>query len=102
MSAEWTRSVFARRSLDIEPVSGLIRESVLKVCSRFDDQYWPERDRTGEFPKDFCRALAEGGFMGIAVPEPYGGSGLGTTEAALGLQATSESGAANSGVSAVE
>lgn len=78
-----------------------IRESVLKVCSRFDDQYWLERDRTGEFPEDFCRALAEGGFIGIAVPEQYGGSGLGTTEAALVLQAISESGAANSGVSAV-
>lgn len=78
-----------------------IRESVLKVCSRFDDQYWLERDRTGEFPEDFCRALADGGFIGIAVPEQYGGSGLGTTEAALVLQAISESGAANSGVSAV-
>ena len=78
-----------------------IRESVLKVCSRFDDQYWLDRDRTGEFPEDFCRALAEGGFIGIAVPEQYGGSGLGTTEAALVLQAISESGAANSGVSAV-
>ena len=78
-----------------------IRESVLKVCSRFDDQYWLERDRTGEFPEDFCRPLAEGGFIGIAVPEQYGGSGLGTTEAALVLQAISESGAANSGVSTV-
>ncbi|MGD9602970.1 MAG: acyl-CoA dehydrogenase family protein [Gammaproteobacteria bacterium] len=78
-----------------------IRDSVLKLCSRFDDQYWLERDRTGEFPEDFCRALAEAGFIGIAVPEEYGGSGLGTTEAALVVQAISESGAANSGVSAV-
>ena len=78
-----------------------IRESVLKVCSRFDDHYWLDRDRTGEFPEDFCRALADAGFIGIAVPEQYGGSGLGTTEAALVLQAISESGAANSGVSAV-
>ncbi len=78
-----------------------IRDSVLKLCSRFDDQYWLERDRTGEFPEDFCRALADAGFVGIAVPEQYGGSGLGTTEAAIVLQAISESGAANSGVSAI-
>jgi acyl-CoA dehydrogenase len=78
-----------------------IRESVLKLCSRFDDQYWLEHDRSGEFPEDFCRALADAGFIGIAVPEEYGGSGLGTTEAALVVQAISESGAANSGVSAV-
>ncbi|MBI2802087.1 MAG: acyl-CoA/acyl-ACP dehydrogenase [Gammaproteobacteria bacterium] len=78
-----------------------IRDSVLKVCSDFDDQYWLNRDSSGEFPEDFCRALADAGFIGIAVPEQYGGSGLGTTEAALVLQAISESGAANSGVSAV-
>jgi len=78
-----------------------IRDSVLKLCSRFDDQYWLERDRTGEFPEDFCRALADAGYIGIAVPEIYGGSGLGTIEAALVVQAISESGACNSGVAAV-
>ncbi len=78
-----------------------IRDSVLKLCSRFDEQYWLERDETGEFPEDFCRALADDGWIGIAIPEEYGGSGLGVTEAALVVQAISESGAANSGVSAV-
>ncbi len=78
-----------------------IRDSVLKLCSRFDEQYWLERDESGEFPEDFCRALADDGWIGIAIPEEYGGSGLGVTEAALVVQAISESGAANSGVSAV-
>ena len=78
-----------------------IREAVLELCKRFDDHYWLDRDTSGEFPEDFCRALADAGFIGIAVPEEYGGSGLGVTEAALVLQAIAESGAANSGVSAV-
>ncbi len=83
------------------PEQRQIRESVLKLCSRFDDHYWLSHDESGEFPEDFCRALADAGFVGIAVPEQYGGSGLGTTEAAIVLQAISESGAANSGVSAI-
>ena len=74
---------------------------MLELCNRFDDHYWLDRDTSGEFPEDFCRALADAGFIGIAVPEEYGGSGLGVTEAALVLQAIAESGAANSGVSAV-
>lgn len=78
-----------------------IRESVLKLCARFDDQYWLARDADGQFPEEFCRALADAGWVGIAVPEAYGGSGLGTTEAAIVVQAISESGAANSGVSAI-
>jgi acyl-CoA dehydrogenase len=78
-----------------------IRESVLKLCSRFDDAYWLEHDDSGEFPEDFCRAIAEAGWIGVAVPEQYGGAGLGVTEAALVLQAITESGAANSGLSAI-
>ena len=78
-----------------------IRDSVLKLCAQFDDAYWLARDKDGRFPEEFCRAIADGGWVGTAVPEIYGGSGLGTTEAALVVQAISESGAANSGVSAI-
>jgi len=49
----------------------------------FDDAYWLERDRTASFPDDFVRAMAEGGWLGIAMPEEHGGAGLGVTEAAL-------------------
>ncbi|MFT4560948.1 MAG: acyl-CoA dehydrogenase [Gammaproteobacteria bacterium] len=78
-----------------------IRENVLKLCAAFDDQYWLERDSDGEYPEEFCRAIADGGWVGVAIPEIYGGSGLGITEAALVMQAISESGAANSGFSAI-
>jgi len=38
---------------------------MFKICSRFGDDYWLERDRTGEFPEDFYRAFADGGWLGI-------------------------------------
>ena len=78
-----------------------IREAVLKICSRFGDDYWLAKDRDGGFPLDFHRAMADAGWLGIAMPEAYGGSGLGITEAAVMLQAVAESGAAFAGASAL-
>jgi len=78
-----------------------IRDEVLKLCRRFDDAYWLERDRTATFPDAFFAAMAEGNWLGIAMPEEYGGAGLGITEAALLMQAVAESGACMSGASAI-
>jgi acyl-CoA dehydrogenase len=78
-----------------------IRDAILKLCTRFGDQYWLERDRHGGFPTEFHQALAQGGWLGIAMPTVYGGGGLGITEAALMMQAVAESGAGLSGASAV-
>jgi acyl-CoA dehydrogenase len=78
-----------------------IREQVLRLCGRFDDAYWLERDRTGSFPDAFFAAIAEGSWLGIAMPEDHGGAGLGITEAAIMMQAVAESGAAMSGASAI-
>jgi acyl-CoA dehydrogenase len=83
------------------PEQRQIRESVSKLCQQFDDQYWLDRDTDGEFPEDFCRAIADEGWMGIAMPEEYGGSGLGITDAAVMAQAITESGAGNAGFAAV-
>ncbi|MDR2856929.1 MAG: acyl-CoA/acyl-ACP dehydrogenase [Novosphingobium sp.] len=69
-----------------------IREAVLKHCSQFSDDYWLERDRSGEYPHDFHKSMAEAGWLGIAMPEAVGGSGLGITEAAVMMQAVAESG----------
>nr|WP_287938677.1 acyl-CoA dehydrogenase family protein [Algoriphagus sp.] len=88
-------------SIDFTPEQRQITDSVKRICDRFGDDYWLERDRDGRFPEDFCRALADSGYMGIAMPVEYGGSGLGITEAALLMQAISESGAGNGGVSSV-
>ena len=78
-----------------------IRAAILKICARFGDDYWLAKDRDGGFPDEFHRAIAEGGWLGIAMPEAYGGSGLGITEAAVMMQAVAESGAAFSGASAL-
>jgi acyl-CoA dehydrogenase len=78
-----------------------IREAIAKLCTRFGDDYWLERDREGGFPADFHQALAGDGWLGIAMPEAVGGAGLGIAEAAVMMQAIAESGAGFSGASAV-
>ena len=78
-----------------------IRDSIRKLCAPFDDAYWLEKDRSGDFPHELHAALAEAGWLGIAMPEEYGGAGLGITEAVLMMQTIAESGAAMSGASAV-
>ena len=60
-----------------------IREGVAAVASRFKDDYWRARDEDGAFPVEFHRAMAEGGWLGITMPEAYGGAALGVTEAAI-------------------
>jgi acyl-CoA dehydrogenase len=78
-----------------------ICDAVLRVCAPFDADYWLRKDREGGFPEDFHRALAEAGWLGIAMPQEYGGAGLGITEAALMMQTISATGAGLSGASAV-
>src|SRR3990170_6698558 len=85
----------------LDPDQEGIREAILKLCSRFPDEYWLKRDKEGGFPADFHQACASEGWLGIAMPEAYGGSGLGITEAAVMMQAIAESGAGFSGASAV-
>ncbi len=87
--------------VSLSPEQTAIREAVTKLCARFDPQYWLERDRSGEFPHEFHSAIAQAGWLGIAMPQAFGGSGLGITEAAVMMQAIAESGAGFSGASAV-
>jgi len=58
-----------------------IRDAVAKICSRFDDAYWLKKDKEGGYPSDFHKALADAGWLGICIPEEYGGSALGITDA---------------------
>jgi acyl-CoA dehydrogenase len=78
-----------------------IRHAIEKVCSDFDDAYWLKKDREGGFPHDFHKAMADAGWLGICIPEQFGGSGLGVVEAAIMMRAIAESGAGMSGASAV-
>jgi acyl-CoA dehydrogenase len=85
----------------LSPEQKQIRDLAQKICAGFSDDYWASRDQSGEFPEDFYRAIAAAGLLGVAMPEAYGGAGLGITEAAIMMQTIAESGAAMSGASAV-
>ena len=79
----------------------LIRDTVKKVCAKFPDEYWAKCDSEHRFPWDFYNAMAAGGWLGIAIPEAYGGSGQGITEASLVLEEVASSGAAMNGASSL-
>ena len=78
-----------------------IREGVRRVCADFPDEYWSEKDTNHEFPWDFYEKVAEGGWIGIAIPEEFGGGGKGITEASIVLEEIAASGAAMNGCSAI-
>ena len=78
-----------------------LADAVAKLCTPFDSAYWRKCDQEGQFPEAFVQAVAEGGWLGLAMPEAYGGSGQGITEAALFAHAVARSGAGMSGASAV-
>ncbi|MGE4615602.1 MAG: acyl-CoA dehydrogenase family protein [Gammaproteobacteria bacterium] len=78
-----------------------IREAIFKLCDAFDADYWLDCDNEGRYPQEFVDKIREGGWLGIAMPEEYGGSGLGITDAAIMMQAVAESGAGFTGASAI-
>ena len=78
-----------------------IREGIRQVCKDFPDTYWAEKDEQHEFPWDFYNAMAKGGWIGICIPEEYGGGGQGITEASIVLEEVARSGAAMNGCSAI-
>jgi acyl-CoA dehydrogenase len=79
----------------------LIRKSVAELAGRFDDRYWQEKDREHEFPTEFYHAIASGGWLGITVPEEYGGHGLGITEATLLAEGVAASGGGMNAASSI-
>jgi acyl-CoA dehydrogenase len=78
-----------------------IRNAIEGICSNFNDDYWLRKDREGGFPEDFYSAIAKAGWLGIAMPVEFGGSGLGIAEACLMMETVSSSGAGLSGASAI-
>src|SRR6478609_7589769 len=88
-------------NFEVEEDHEAIREAVRRVCSKFDDTYWRDCDENHQFPWDFYDAMAAGGWVGIAIPEEYGGGGRGITEASIVLEEIAASGAAMNGCSAI-
>ena len=102
-----SRSFSCTRTAGIMELSGFteaqmdVREAVSKICSQFPDEYWAERDQTGEYPRELHAALARNGWIGIALPEELGGAGLGISEATMMLQTISQSGAGIAGAQSI-
>jgi acyl-CoA dehydrogenase len=84
-----------------DPDHEAISEAVDRVCAGFDDPYWAACDAEHRFPWDFYKVMADGGWVGIAIPEEYGGGGRGITEAATVLNRVAASGAAHNGSAAL-
>jgi acyl-CoA dehydrogenase len=82
---------------EYQPVRAAIRE----LCAQFPDEYWAEADATHTFPWAFYEAMAKGGWIGIAIPEEYGGGGAGISAASIILEEVAASGACMNGASAV-
>lgn len=86
---------------DLTEQQRAIDESVRQICSGFNDDYWTTAEEEARFPQEFHRAMAEGGWLGITMPEEYGGAGLGVTEAAIMMQAVAAGGGGQSAASAL-
>src|SRR3974377_1171472 len=83
------------------PERAEIRDAVRAICNRFDDTYWAEKDRTHSFPFEFAKAIADGGWLRIAMPTEDGGAGLGVTEACIMMQEVGRSAGAFAACSTV-
>lgn len=86
---------------DLSDSQRTIREAIARICSNFPDSYWAQVDETHRFPIEFYEALAHQGWLGICLPQRYGGSGLGISEAAVMMQTIAESGAGMTGASSI-
>jgi len=88
-------------SFELTEDQRLIRKSVAELTARFDDQYWMAKDLAHEFPREFYDAIANGGWLGMTIPQQYGGHGFGITEATLLLEEVARSGGAMNAASAI-
>jgi acyl-CoA dehydrogenase len=86
---------------DLTEEQRAIEDGVRVVCADFGDEYWSARDEDGEFPREFHAAMAAGAWLGITMPERFGGAGLGVTEAALMMRVVATSGGAMAAASTI-
>lgn len=78
-----------------------VRDAIQKICAQFPNEYWQQHDQTETDPKELHAALAADGWLGIALPEEFGGAGLGISEATMMLQTISQSGAGMAGAQSI-
>lgn len=78
-----------------------VRDAIQKICSQFPNEYWQQHEQSETDPKELHTALAADGWLGIALPEEFGGAGLGISEATMMLQTISQSGAGMAGAQSI-
>jgi acyl-CoA dehydrogenase len=88
-------------SLTLTDEQRALKAGVAEICKRYPGQYWQQLDQERAYPEAFVTELTRAGYLGALIPQEYGGAGLGITEAALMMQAISQSGAGFSGASSV-
>ncbi|KAJ5135352.1 uncharacterized protein N7515_004630 [Penicillium bovifimosum] len=86
---------------DLSESQRMVRQEIAKICSDFPDNYWAKVDETHQFPTELYEALASQGWLGICLPQRYGGSELGISEAAVMMQTIAESGGGMTGASSI-
>ncbi|KEF60323.1 acyl-CoA dehydrogenase [Exophiala aquamarina CBS 119918] len=102
-----TRQFSASRQQKLMDISGFteeqltVRDSIQKICAQFPNEYWQQHDQSETDPKELHAALAADGWLGIALPEEFGGAGLGISEATMMLQTISQSGAGMAGAQSI-
>jgi len=69
-----------------------LRDAVRRICDRYGPAYWRELDRDGAYPTAFVDEITAAGYLAALIPEEYGGSGLGVTEASIILEEINRSG----------
>ncbi|WAM12239.1 acyl-CoA dehydrogenase family protein [Rhodococcus sp. JS3073] len=79
----------------------IVRKATRELARKFDNNYWLDKDNKHEYPWDFIKAFADGGWLGAMIPEEYGGIGLGLQEAAVMMGEIASSGGGMSGGSAI-
>ena len=78
-----------------------IQDGISQIMTKFDDDYWREKDTNGGFPEEFYRAMAEGGWLGISFPEEVGGANLGILSASVMMRSIARSAGAMQAASAI-
>ena len=86
---------------DLTPEHLEIRAAMQRIMADFGDDYWLETDRTGDFPHEFRKAIAAGGWLGICMPESVGGSALGILDASVMMEAVANSAGGQTAASAI-
>lgn len=90
-----------RGSLELSESQRLVRDNIREICGDFDQEYWREHDESGKYPHEFVDILANHGWLGIRIPEKYGGAGMSSEEVVVMMEEIAASGGGFSATQAI-